>query len=95
MKAHDKVVAFDVYKVMKFSTINEELSAITVIDLESKLPLTTSKGFLERALVGNDIFGDAVSHDMLQILDIASIFFRKGEFMPLNRPPGHFSIYQF
>lgn len=45
MWAHDKVEVFDVYKAMKLPVVYEELSAITVIDLEFELPLITSKDY--------------------------------------------------
>lgn len=43
MQAHDKVEVFDVYRAMKFLAIYEELSSITVIDLESDLPFIFSR----------------------------------------------------
>ncbi|KAK4726849.1 hypothetical protein R3W88_031766 [Solanum pinnatisectum] len=36
MQAHDKVYVFDVYKELKLPDVYEELSAITVIDLEAE-----------------------------------------------------------
>lgn len=53
------------YKSMKFPSIYEELSAITIIDLESELPLITSKDFLEKVLVGYDIFGDVEANEIV------------------------------
>lgn len=66
MSAHDTIEVFDVYKAMKLPAIYEKLSAITVVDLESKLPFITSKDPLERALVGYDIFGDGKSNKMIR-----------------------------
>lgn len=39
MRGHDRFKVFDMYKEMKLPTIYEELSTITVIDLDSKLLL--------------------------------------------------------
>lgn len=58
MWAYDKVELLDMHKAMKLLAIYEELSIITVIDLESELSLIISKDFLKRALVGYRIFDD-------------------------------------
>lgn len=84
--AHDKVEVFNLYKAMKFPSIYEELSAITLIYPKSELALITSNNPLERALVGYDIFGDAEADKMIQILDVASILIHKGEFETLKKP---------
>ncbi|KAK4721372.1 hypothetical protein R3W88_011605 [Solanum pinnatisectum] len=55
---HDKVEVFDVYKALKLLDVYEELSAITVIDLEAEVHYIASKDPLERVLVGYDIYGD-------------------------------------
>lgn len=68
---------------MKKLTIYDELSTITIIDLELELSLITSKDSLERVVVGYDIFRDAEIYEMIQVLDIASIFIRIGNFEPL------------
>ncbi|KAK4706432.1 hypothetical protein R3W88_033999 [Solanum pinnatisectum] len=59
MQAHDKVEVFDVYKGLKLPVMYEELTAITVIDLEAEARYITSKHPLERVLEGDDIYGDA------------------------------------
>lgn len=47
MRSHNKVEVFDVYKEMKLLVVCKELSAITVIDLESEFLLIISKGPIE------------------------------------------------
>lgn len=59
--------------------------AITIIDIDAKLHLITSKDPLERALMGHDIFGNANAHKIVQTLDVAVIHFHNGSFEPLNR----------
>lgn len=56
MLDHDKVEVFGVYNEIKVAIIYESSSNI-VKDVESKLPLITSKYPLERALIEHDIFG--------------------------------------
>ncbi|XP_015168628.1 uncharacterized protein [Solanum tuberosum] len=65
MWAHDKMEVFDVYKVLKLPAIYEELSAITVIDLEAEAQYIASKDPLERVLVGEDIYGDVEAQEMV------------------------------
>ncbi|XP_059277615.1 uncharacterized protein LOC132031693 [Lycium ferocissimum] len=88
MRVHDKVEVFNVYKALKMPAIYEELSAITVLNDDTRRPLITSHDPLERALVGDDIFGDSAAFEMVQILDMASIYIREGEFEPLDRKMG-------
>lgn len=83
MRAHDKVEVVNVYKVMKLPDLYEELSSITIIDLELELPLITSKDTFEISLVGWDIFGVVETNEMVQISEFAKIFTQKSEFMPL------------
>ncbi|XP_059285922.1 uncharacterized protein LOC132039463 [Lycium ferocissimum] len=73
MRVHDKVEVFNVYQALKMPAIYEELSAITVLNDDTRRPLITSHDPLERALVGDDIFGDTSAVEMVQILDMASI----------------------
>lgn len=58
IKAHDQIEVFDIYKALKLPVIYENLSVITLIDIESEKPLILSCDPLERALVGKNIFGD-------------------------------------
>ena len=73
MRAHDKVEVFDVYKALKLPSVYEELPAITVIDLEAEAHYIAFKDPLERVLVGDDIYGDAEAHEMMQFLDVALV----------------------
>lgn len=43
---------------MKLYAIYEELSAITVVDLEYEVHLYLSKDLFERVLMGYDLYGD-------------------------------------
>ncbi|XP_060182851.1 uncharacterized protein LOC132612778 [Lycium barbarum] len=52
MRVHDKVEVFNVYQALKIPAIYEELSAITVLNDDTRRPLITSHDPLERALVG-------------------------------------------
>lgn len=61
MKTHDKVEVFDVYKALRMPYVYEELSAITVINLELEANYTASTNTLERELAGDDLYGDAKS----------------------------------
>ncbi|XP_059306420.1 uncharacterized protein LOC132057845 [Lycium ferocissimum] len=88
IRVHDKVEVFNAYKVLKMPAIYEELSAITVLNDDTRRPLITSHDPLERALVDDDIFGDSAAFEMVQILDMASIYIREGEFEPLDRKMG-------
>ncbi|XP_059314128.1 uncharacterized protein LOC132064961 [Lycium ferocissimum] len=65
MRVHDKVEVFNVYKALKLPKIYEKLSAITVVNEDTKGPLITCHDSLERALVGEDIFGDTKEFEML------------------------------
>ncbi|KAK4729591.1 hypothetical protein R3W88_022579 [Solanum pinnatisectum] len=65
MRAHDKVEVFDVYKALKLLAMYEELSAITVIDLEAEALYIASKDPLERVLVGDDIYEDADAQEIV------------------------------
>ncbi|XP_059312588.1 uncharacterized protein LOC132063871 [Lycium ferocissimum] len=82
IRVHDKVEVFNIYKVY------EEVSVITVLNNDTRSPLITSHDLLERALVGDDIFSDLEAFEMVQILDMASIYIREGEFEPLDRKTG-------
>ncbi|XP_060202540.1 uncharacterized protein LOC132630964 [Lycium barbarum] len=88
MRIHDKVEVFNVYQALNMPAIYEELSAITVLNDDTRRPLITSHDPLERALVGDDIFGDTAAFEMVQILDMASIYIREGEFEHLDRTMG-------
>ncbi|XP_059310945.1 uncharacterized protein LOC132062382 [Lycium ferocissimum] len=79
MRVHDKVEVFNVYKALKMLGIYEELLAITVMNDDTRRPLITSHDPLEKALVGDDIFGDLAAFVMVQILAMASIYIREGD----------------
>ncbi|XP_059289488.1 uncharacterized protein LOC132043007 [Lycium ferocissimum] len=49
MRVHDKVEVFNVYQALKMPAIYEELSAITVLNDDTRRPLITSHDPLERA----------------------------------------------
>ncbi|XP_015167843.1 uncharacterized protein [Solanum tuberosum] len=51
MRAHDKVEVFDVYRALKFPSIYEELSVITVVDHIVESQLIVPEDLLERVLV--------------------------------------------
>ncbi|XP_059312286.1 uncharacterized protein LOC132063647 [Lycium ferocissimum] len=88
MRVHDKVEVFNVYKALKMPAIYEELSVITVLNDDTRRSLITSHDPLERALVGDDIFCGSAAFEMVQILDMASIYIREGEFEPLDKKMG-------
>ncbi|XP_049364579.1 uncharacterized protein LOC125829397 [Solanum verrucosum] len=73
MRAHDKVEVFDVYKALKLPVVYEELSAIIMIDLKAEARYIAYKDLLEQVLVGDDIYGDAEAHEMVQYLDVALV----------------------
>ncbi|XP_060183058.1 uncharacterized protein LOC132613012 [Lycium barbarum] len=50
MRVHDKVEVFNVYQALKMPAIYEKLSAITVLNDDTRRPLITSHDPLERAL---------------------------------------------
>ncbi|XP_060170737.1 uncharacterized protein LOC132601679 [Lycium barbarum] len=52
MRVHDKIEVFNVYQALKIPAIYEELSAIIVLNDDTRRPLITSHDPLERALVG-------------------------------------------
>ncbi|XP_060170486.1 uncharacterized protein LOC132601424 [Lycium barbarum] len=94
-EVHDKVEVFNLYKAIKLPAFYEELSAITMVNDDTRRPLITSHDPLERAVVGEDVFGDTEAVEMMQILDLAGIYFREGDFEPLDRkigPPSKLSI---
>lgn len=64
MRDLDKVKVFDVYKMIKLPAINEELSAIIILDLEA-LSFIMSKDLLERALMECDNFSDVEAYKMV------------------------------
>lgn len=43
MKIDDKVEVFNMYKAIKLSAVCKELSAITIVDIDSDLPLFLSR----------------------------------------------------
>ncbi|XP_060182334.1 uncharacterized protein LOC132611997 [Lycium barbarum] len=88
MRVHDKVEVFNVYQALKMPAIYEELSAITVLNNDTRRPLITSHDPLKRALVGDDIFDDTAAFEMVQSLDMASIYIQAGEFEHLDRTIG-------
>ncbi|XP_060178013.1 uncharacterized protein LOC132607949 [Lycium barbarum] len=88
MRVHDKVEVFNVYQALKMPAIYEELSVITVLNDDTRRPLITSHDPLKRALVGDDIFGDTATFEMVQSLDMASIYIWTGEFEHLDRIMG-------
>ncbi|XP_060177853.1 uncharacterized protein LOC132607792 [Lycium barbarum] len=88
VRVHDKVEVFNVYQALKMPALYEELSAITVLNDDTRRPLINSHYPLERALVGDDIFGDTAVFEMVQILDMTSIYIRAGEFEHLDRTVG-------
>ncbi|XP_015164961.1 uncharacterized protein [Solanum tuberosum] len=88
MRAHDKVEVFDVYKALKLPVVYEELSSIIVIDLEAEAKYITAKDPLERVLVGDDIYGDAEAHEMVQFLDVSLMVTVGERWEPLNRVLG-------
>ncbi|XP_015159540.1 uncharacterized protein [Solanum tuberosum] len=88
MRAHDKVEVFDVHKTLKLPVVYEELSAITIIDLEAEACYIASKDPLERVLVGDDIYGDAEVHEIVQYLDVALVGTSGYRWEPLNRVLG-------
>ncbi|XP_060170587.1 uncharacterized protein LOC132601524 [Lycium barbarum] len=65
MRVHDKFEVFNVYQAPKIPAIYEELSAITVLNDDTRKPLITSHDPLERALVGDDMFGDTAAFEMV------------------------------
>lgn len=67
--------------------ICEELSTIIVLNSEA-LSLIMSEDPLERALMGCNTFGNAEAYEMVELLITTGVFMCKGEFDPLNRPPG-------
>ncbi|XP_015162332.1 uncharacterized protein [Solanum tuberosum] len=88
MRAHDKVEVFDVYKALKLPGVYEELSAITVIDLEAEARYIASKDPLERVLVGDDIYRDAEAHEIVQFLHVAFVGTSGDRCEPVNRVLG-------
>ncbi|XP_060200426.1 uncharacterized protein LOC132628679 [Lycium barbarum] len=88
MRVHDKVEVFNVYQALKMPAIYEELSAITVLNEDTRRPLITSHDPLERDLVGDDMFRDTAQFEMVQILDMASIYIQAGKFEHLDRTMG-------
>ncbi|XP_060182452.1 uncharacterized protein LOC132612136 [Lycium barbarum] len=84
MRVHDKVEVFNVYHALKMPAIYE-LSIVTILNDDTGRPLITSHDPLERDLMGDDIFGDSATFEMVQILDMASIYICAGEFEPLDR----------
>ncbi|XP_060183226.1 uncharacterized protein LOC132613199 [Lycium barbarum] len=88
MRVHDKVEVFNVYQALKMPAIYEELSAITVLNDDTRRPLIASHDPLKRALVRDDIFCDMETFEMVQSLDMVSIYIRAGEFEHLDRTMG-------
>ncbi|XP_060210617.1 uncharacterized protein LOC132637561 [Lycium barbarum] len=84
MRVHDKVDVLNVYKALKMPAVYEELSAITILNDDTRRPLITCCDPLERSLLGDDIFGDTEMFEMVQTLDMVSIYIREGEFEPLD-----------
>ncbi|XP_060182500.1 uncharacterized protein LOC132612197 [Lycium barbarum] len=80
MRVHDKVEVFNVYQALKMPAIYEKLSAITVLNDDTRRPFITSHDPLERALVGDDIFADTMAFEMVQNLDMESFYIRGVEF---------------
>lgn len=71
MIGHDKVEIFDIYKSLKMQPVYEELSAITMIDLEEETRYIVGNDPLERVFRGDDIYGDAEAHEIVQLLDVS------------------------
>ncbi|XP_060182272.1 uncharacterized protein LOC132611934 [Lycium barbarum] len=65
MRVHDKVEVFNVYQALKMPAIYKELSAITVLNDDTRRLLITSHDPLEKALVGDDIFGDTAVFEIV------------------------------
>ncbi|XP_049368193.1 uncharacterized protein LOC125833085 [Solanum verrucosum] len=85
MQALDKVEVFDMYKALMLPAVYEELSTMTVIDLEAEAHYIASKDPLERVLVGDDIYGDAEAQEMVQYLDVALVGTSRDRWKPLNK----------
>lgn len=85
MRAHDKVEVFDVYKALKVPPVYEELSSITVIDIEAEAKHIVAKDPLERVLRGDEIYGDTEAHEIMQFLDVSLITDAGDLWEPLNR----------
>ncbi|KAH0781552.1 hypothetical protein KY290_001150 [Solanum tuberosum] len=66
-----------------------------MIDLEAEARYIASKDLLEQVLVGDDIYGDAKAHEMVQYFDVALVGTSEDRWEPLNRvlrPPPKPSI---
>lgn len=64
---------FDVYKAKKLPDVYDELSVITMIDIETEAWYIASKDPFERVLVVHHIYGDAEAYVIVQFLDITLI----------------------
>lgn len=53
------------YKTLNMSKVYEELSAITMIDLEAEAKFIETKDPLKRMLVGDEIYGDVGVHEIV------------------------------
>ena len=85
MRAHDKVEVFDVYRALKMPPVYEELSSITVVDLEVDIKHMMVEEPLERVMRGDEIYGDAKAQEMMQMLDLAVIKELGRRWEPLNK----------
>ncbi|XP_069143507.1 uncharacterized protein [Solanum lycopersicum] len=85
MRAHDKVEVFDVYRALKMPPLYEELSTITVVDLEVDCKHILAKDSLERVMRGDEIYADIDAHEIVRMLDLVVIEELDRRWEPLNR----------
>ncbi|XP_049372826.1 uncharacterized protein LOC125837797 [Solanum verrucosum] len=84
MRAHDNVEVFDIYRALKLPSINEELSAITVVDHAVESQLVTPDDTLERVLVGHNVDGDTEAQEIETFLNLAVMEIHKRRVEPLD-----------
>ncbi|XP_015168703.1 uncharacterized protein [Solanum tuberosum] len=85
MRAHEKVEVFVVYKAMKLPAIYEELSAITVIDKAMASKYVEAQDPLEKVLIMQDIEGDIVAQELVNVLNVPNVSMLRKFVEPLNR----------
>lgn len=84
MIAHDENEVFNVYKDLNIPVVYEELSSITVIDLEAEAKYIAPKDPLEPVLVGHDLYEDAEAQEIVQFLDVYLIVTSGDRWEPLG-----------
>lgn len=79
IRAYDKVEVFDIYMEMKLPEVCKELSPITFTDLAIKAHYIDSRDLFERVFMVHNIFGDVEAKEIVQTLDVESVFVKRGD----------------